>query len=563
MSESQENQQDGNIRVPAPRSWSLGSAGFPLLEFRAPISNAGTAAALTGLSSMATAAPEEGPAPEPEPEPERRPEPKTPAIRHSLSVTLGELFSGSTRRLALSRRVQCQECSGSGTREGREAVVCGDCHGEGRISDENGFGLPIGMMRGLGQQPCQTCSGTGQLMEGRDKCRRCRGAKQVLERKIVTVEVTSGSSNRDRIVLPEESDQPVDGVGKPGDLVVTLCQRPHSCYSRRGDDLLLELPISLRTALCGGTCSIQTLDGEHLQFNCPPGLRPGDIRSIARKGFPVKRSTEHGTQHAPQTARGRLLVRFAVTFPDSISSAAAQKLRAALPAGDATGAADASKPEDAPGHEDGNEDRLPLRSFAMVTRYGAQRREPLLAEMYGGIEIGVESADALERSTVSELKAFLGKYGYVTLERGLEKANLVAMAQRLFVAKAAEQAERRSAGARADGNASATGAGCEEGHAEKESRVEEIPLSADDMVAAKASRESGRSEPPVAVKLVDVNDTDRTIAEPEGKQNASNGRNAAYEKGPGGFAAYGADGGFEDDDFSDGESDGGQQCSQQ
>lgn len=524
----------------------------------------GTATDGAGLrcGSMAPPAPEPEPAAEPEPEPERRLEPKTPAIRHSLSVTLGELFSGTTRRLALSRRVQCQECIGSGTRAGREAEVCGDCHGEGRISDETGFELPIGMMRGFGQRPCQTCSGTGQLMEGRDKCRRCRGAKQVLERKIVVVEVTPGSSDHDRIVLPEQSDQPVDGVGKPGDLVVTLCQRPHSCYSRRGDDLLLELPISLRTALCGGTCNIQTLDGEHLQFDCPPGVRPGDIRSIARKGFPAKRIAEDPTAPA-QTFRGRLLVRFAVKFPDAISSTAAQALSVALLAGNSTGAGDTCKPEESPGHPDGNEDRLRLSSFAMITRYEAQRREPLLAEMYGGIHIGVDSADALERSSVSELKAFLGKYGYGT-ERGLEKANLVAMAQRLFVAKAAEQAERRSAGARADNKASPTDAGREGGRAEKESRVEELPPSADDMAAAKASRESVLSEPPVVVKLVDANDTDRAIAEPEGKSNVGNGRKASSGAGPGGFPAYGGEDGFENEDSSDGEpDDGGQQCSQQ
>ena len=133
------------------------------------------------------------------------------------------------------------------------------------------------------------------------------------------------------------------------------------------------------------------------------------------------------------------------------------------------------------------------------------------------------------------------------------------MAQRLFVAKAAEQAERRTAGVRSDGSASSTDASCEAGHAETESRVEELPRSAEDMTPVRVTRESGRSAPPVAVKLVDVNDADRSIAEPEGKENASNEQKAAYGKGPGGFTAYG----FEDEDFSDGDTDGGQQCSQQ
>ena len=488
--------------------------------------------------------------PEPEPEPQR-PQPKTPAIRHNLSVTLGELFCGSARRLALSRRVQCAECSGSGTRAGREAVVCGECHGEGRISDENGFGLPIGMMRGFGQRPCQTCDGTGQLMEGRDKCRRCRGAKQVLERKIVVVEVAPGASDKDRIVLPELSDQPVDGVGKPGDLVVTLCQRPHSCYSRRGDDLLLELPIPLRTALCGGTCNIQTLDGEHLRFNCAPGLRPGDIRSIAHKGFPTRQKTKDGIKHPP-TARGRLLVRFTVTFPDTISHEAATQLGSALPDGKATGATDKDTAgDDAAGATDKDttaDGVLSGRSFCITATYGGRRREPLLAEIYGGICLGFDSANELERSSVGELKAFLGKYGYRT-QRGLERANLVAMAQRLFVAKAAEQAERRSAGA-ADGDSSEAGP-------TSASRVEELPPSADHIAAAKASRELLQTEPPLAVKLVDVDSAARAIAAPDDKHHTN-------EKRPAHFHTFTEANGFDDDgDFSGDESDGGQQCSQQ
>jgi DnaJ-class molecular chaperone len=497
--------------------------------------------------------------PEPEPEPER-PVPRTPPIRHSLSITLGELFAGTVRRLALSRRVRCPDCSGSGTRAGREAVVCGECHGEGRISDEGGFGLPMGMMRGLGQRPCQACGGTGQLMEGRDKCRRCRGAKQVLERKVVEVNVAPGAGDRERIVVPEHSDQPVDGVGKPGDLVVTLSQRPHSCYSRRGDDLLLDLPIPLRTALCGGTCDIQTLDGERLRFECPAGLRPGDVRSIAGKGFPVKGSAspDGATVAAKQASRGRLLVRFAVKFPESIDRNAAIRLGEVLDnagasaAGTVSPGEGASKPtiKDAPAGD--------VSPSAMVNQYSPGQREPLLAEQYGGIQLGFDSADALEGASVGELKGFLAKFGY-SAARGLERPNLVTMAQRLFVAKAAEQAERRSQKENGDDATKKDAADCDD-----ESRVEELPPTAAEIDATEAIRQACVAAPPVPVKLVAASDADRETAAPQDKAKASaQGAGRDYGQGAG-FRSYGGGEFDEEGDYSGDESEGGQQqCSQQ
>ena len=502
--------------------------------------------------------PEKQPEPEPEPEPREAPVPKTPALRHALTCTLSELFVGGSRRLAISRRVRCGDCSGSGTRVGREATVCEECHGEGRTTDNDaGFGLPMGMMRGLGSRPCKACAGTGQLMEGRDKCRRCRGAKQVLERKIVEVAVPAGSADKQRISVPGLSDEPVDGLGEPGDLVVTLAQRKHSCYSRAAgsDDLLLDLPIPLRTALCGGPCDIQTPGGKRLRFDCPAGLRPGDVRSIPGEGFPAK--VKAGSSGG-EAQCGRLLVRFAVTFPESMPTDAAEALSKVLP--------DASDAKTAPPLSGGEKsaaaaDEEPAHE--MVRRYANGKREPLLAEEYGGIRLGMESAAAIEDASVGELKAFLGKFGHV-VQRGLEKGHLVMYAQRLYAQKYAERAERRSK-QQEEGPEEAKTA------ESTESRVEEIPPTAEEAAAAEAAQLSQAAAPPAAVKLVAASEADAALASaalPADKVGAAAGDPwGPYGKGAGGFRGPGAGdaAGYEYEDYDDDEEGGGQQqqCSQQ
>ena len=422
--------------------------------------------------------PEPDPEPEPEPEPEPQPVPKTPAIRHSLQLSLEELLSGTRRRLALSRRVRCAECSGSGTRAGRVAAQCEECGGDGVLYEAS---LGLGLLRPM-QRPCTACGGTGQLMEGRDKCRRCRGAKQVLSRTIVDVDVPPGARARDRITVAGKSDEPADGVGEPGDLVVTLAQRKHPRFRRVGDDLLLDVRIPLRTALCGGSVSVVALDGKRLRIDCPAGLRPSDMRSIAGHGFPSsQKDGKDGT-------RGRLLLRFVVDFPSGLSAAATETLAAVLRKTEGEAARDPGGAAPAGDAQPDRHDVTMLRCFA-----AEGRSEPLLAEEYGGICLGFDSVAAVKTATTTRLKSFLGQFGR-GVERGTERDVLVATAQRLYIGKSAERARQ------AQRNAQASAA---EGAGAADSRVEEIPLDASEKRKLAEARAARAAAPPTKVVLVE------------------------------------------------------------
>ena len=99
------------------------------------------------------------------------------------------------------------------------------------------------------------------------------------------------------------------GNAPNGDLYLVIDVRPHERFNREGDDLLLELPIDLYTAVLGGEVSVQTLDGM-LSLKIPPETQDGRTFKLRGQGMPHLRD--------PQ-ARGDLLVKVHLRIPRNLS----------------------------------------------------------------------------------------------------------------------------------------------------------------------------------------------------------------------------------------------------
>jgi DnaJ-class molecular chaperone len=102
-------------------------------------------------------------------------------------------------------------------------------------------------------------------------------------------------------------------TGKAGgrDLVVVTRLRPHKVFTRRGDDLEREVPVTLREALLGGEVPVSTLKGRVL-LKVPEGTQPGRVIRLKGQGMP--RFKGDGT--------GDLLVRVRVVLPTNLSDEA-------------------------------------------------------------------------------------------------------------------------------------------------------------------------------------------------------------------------------------------------
>jgi DnaJ-class molecular chaperone len=111
--------------------------------------------------------------------------------------------------------------------------------------------------------------------------------------------------------------------GEPGDALVEVKVRPHPRFTREGQDLRLDEPVPLETAVLGGKLRVATLDGE-VVITVPKGSSSG--RTLRLKG--------KGIHDAKVKAAGDLLVRLLVELPrhDAELEAWAKK-RAAVEAG--------------------------------------------------------------------------------------------------------------------------------------------------------------------------------------------------------------------------------------
>lgn len=92
------------------------------------------------------------------------------------------------------------------------------------------------------------------------------------------------------------------GPGGAGDALVTLELQPHRFFTRDGDDVRLDLPVSLAEAVLGGPVKVPTVEGP-VMLNIPKGSSSGKVLRLKGKGF-------HG-----KAGRGDQLVTLMVDLP--------------------------------------------------------------------------------------------------------------------------------------------------------------------------------------------------------------------------------------------------------
>jgi DnaJ-class molecular chaperone len=72
--------------------------------------------------------------------------------------------------------------------------------------------------------------------------------------------------------------------GPAGDLLVEVSVRPHRLFTRKGDDIHLDLPITLAEAVQGGKIPVPTLTGK-VMMNVPAGANSGTVLRLKGKGI--------------------------------------------------------------------------------------------------------------------------------------------------------------------------------------------------------------------------------------------------------------------------------------
>jgi len=242
-------------------------------------------------------------------------------IVHEIQCTLEDLYKGKTSKLAVTRNVICDKCSGSGAKPGASGGTCKTCNGRGiRIIVKQ---LGPGMIQQM-QTICNDCGGKGETIKEEDKCKNCKGKKVVKEKKILQVYIDPGMKHGQKIVFSGEADE-APGL-EAGDIIFVISEKKHDVFKRSGIDLIMEQKIPLIEALAGFSYVFTHLDGRQIMFKTAKGdiINPGDIRTLEGEGMPT---------HKRPFDKGNLYIQFTVEFPKpgSLSKSQLDQLEKILP----------------------------------------------------------------------------------------------------------------------------------------------------------------------------------------------------------------------------------------
>lgn len=83
------------------------------------------------------------------------------------------------------------------------------------------------------------------------KCRTCGGKRVVHGTDDLTIEVEQGMDNGHEIVFSRAGDQSKNIDVTPGDVIYRITTAPHARFTRRGDDLYMNVPLTLSEAISG------------------------------------------------------------------------------------------------------------------------------------------------------------------------------------------------------------------------------------------------------------------------------------------------------------------------
>ncbi len=230
-------------------------------------------------------------------------------LRYDLTVDLKDVIFGSEKEIVIERWENCNECNGTGAKDGTAIRTCQVCNGSGQVRREQR--TPFGSFVTI--TTCGNCNGKGKTIV--IPCEICRGTGRIRRRRKISIKIPKGIESGSYLRIRGEGDAGTKG-GTPGDLYVIINVRPHRFFKREGNDLYYELPITFPQAALGDEFEIPTFNGP-VKIRIPPGTQTGTIFRLKGKGVPLLNSNKRGDQ----------LVRVIVKTPERLTSRQKELLR--------------------------------------------------------------------------------------------------------------------------------------------------------------------------------------------------------------------------------------------
>ncbi len=203
-------------------------------------------------------------------------------LEYGLNIDFWESIKGTQVRLNVTRQEVCDHCGGTGSLGG-SSTVCPECDGSGNVTQMAGamkFSLT-----------CPRCDGKGRL---RNVCPTCHGDGRIARNESVEVRIPPGAQSGSRLRVAGKGNVGRQS-GPPGDLYITVRVEPHAFFHREGDDIHIQVPVTVSEAGLGAKIEVPTIDGRAL-LKVPQGTQNAQKFRLREKGVMNARKNKRGDE---------------------------------------------------------------------------------------------------------------------------------------------------------------------------------------------------------------------------------------------------------------------------
>ena len=151
---------------------------------------------------------------------------------------------------------------------------------------------------------CRKCEGRGEIIK--NTCTTCKGQGIIHKKKTLEVNIPAGVDSGAQLRLTAEGEA-IKG-GTKGDLYIFIDVKAHKYFNREGDDIVLEVPITVTQAILGDEIDVPTIEGK-ASLKIPKGTQPETVFRMRNKGIP----------HLNHHGIGDELVKIKIEIPEKLT----------------------------------------------------------------------------------------------------------------------------------------------------------------------------------------------------------------------------------------------------
>ncbi|MDR0978990.1 MAG: molecular chaperone DnaJ [Lachnospiraceae bacterium] len=209
-------------------------------------------------------------------------------LRYNMEISFEDAYFGVEKEFVINKNVQCETCHGTKAKPGSSVETCSMCGGTGQIKQN------VTILMGMQMQTtktCPNCNGEGKKIK--EPCPDCKGKGQVRKQVKISVKIPAGIDEGQMVAIRGEGE-PGEKGGPKGDLYIVVHIKSSNIFTRKGDHVLCDIPITFTQATLGAEIEVPLVGGEKEKYKIPEGTQTGTKHTLRGKGFKNTRGSWNG-----------------------------------------------------------------------------------------------------------------------------------------------------------------------------------------------------------------------------------------------------------------------------